>query len=307
MMSASPEPPPPSTPARSIVAGVRSFFLQRLSGRLLLGGGAAKLLASGLAATLPAVGAAVQWLSTAGGIALAAGTAMVGFKLVHVARQHLLWRVRRKLIISYIFIGVVPAILIVIFGVLAAWLLFWNLSAYLIRSALGDLADEATYLTGSTAIELARMPDAAAAQALLNRRQAADARLYPGMSLAIVPVADRRCPPPEDQPAASDANRPGAARHQPLASLRLAAGPQQPLVVPDEIPAWITCGGFSGAGPPDRASQGGRWRRPVGDSSGVADEQPGWVRRRCRSAVFRRREGENRDRHWSGHRAGQPG
>ncbi|MEK6630926.1 MAG: SpoIIE family protein phosphatase [Acidobacteriota bacterium] len=245
MMSASPELPPSPTSARSIVAVVRSFFLHRLSGRLLLGGGAAKLLASGLGATLPAVGAAVQWLSTAGGVALAAGTAIVGFKLVHVARQHLLWRVRRKLIISYIFIGVVPAILIVIFGVLAAWLLFWNLSAYLIRSALGDLADEATYLTGSAAIELARMPDAASAQALLHRRQAADARLYPGMSLAIVPVADRRCPP-RDQPAASDANRPGAARRHPLASLRLGAGPQQPLVVPDEIPAWITCGGFSG-------------------------------------------------------------
>ena len=58
-------------------------------------------------------------------------------------RTQLLWRVRRKLIIWYLFIGVVPAILIVTFFVLSGLLLFANLSSFLIRDSLTNLADEA--------------------------------------------------------------------------------------------------------------------------------------------------------------------
>ena len=52
------------------------------------------------------------------------------------AKRRLLWRVRRKLIISYIFIGFIPAILIVAFFLLGGLLLFSNFSSYLVQSRL---------------------------------------------------------------------------------------------------------------------------------------------------------------------------
>ena len=61
---------------------------------------------------------------------------------------------RRKLIISYLFIGVVPAILIVTFFVAVGLLLFANLSSFLIRASLTDLADEAMSVARIAAVEI---------------------------------------------------------------------------------------------------------------------------------------------------------
>ena len=65
---------------------------------------------------------------------------------VRLANRRLLWRVRRKLIISYIFIGCVPAILIVAFFLLGGLLLFSNFSSYLVQNRLKNLADRASTL-----------------------------------------------------------------------------------------------------------------------------------------------------------------
>ena len=54
-------------------------------------------------------------------------------------RRRLLWRVRRKLILSYIFVGLVPSLLIVTFFLLAGLLLFRNMASY-----LGDLGVKPT-------------------------------------------------------------------------------------------------------------------------------------------------------------------
>ena len=43
--------------------------------------------------------------------------------------QGFLWRVRRKLTLSYIFIGFVPVLLIVVFFLLCGLLLFFNVSS----------------------------------------------------------------------------------------------------------------------------------------------------------------------------------
>ena len=50
-----------------------------------------------------------------GGYALARGIAW--------AKRRLLWRVRRKLILSYVFVGLVPGLLIIAFGILQAWVM----------------------------------------------------------------------------------------------------------------------------------------------------------------------------------------
>ena len=73
-----------------------------------------------------------------------------------LAKRRLLWRVRRKLILSYIFIGFVPALLIVAFFLLCGFLLFFNFSSYLVQSRLRALSEQARFLAQSTALEIQR-------------------------------------------------------------------------------------------------------------------------------------------------------
>ncbi len=63
------------------------------------------------------------------------------FRLIVLAKRRLLWRVRRKLILSYIFIGFIPALLLVAFSLLCGFLLFYNFSSYLVQSRLRALSE----------------------------------------------------------------------------------------------------------------------------------------------------------------------
>ena len=72
-------------------------------------------------------------------VALVAGGAYFLARGLALAQRRLLWRVRRKLIISYIFIGFIPAILIVAFFLLGGLLLFSNFSSYLVQTRLRAL------------------------------------------------------------------------------------------------------------------------------------------------------------------------
>ena len=56
-------------------------------------------------------------------------------------KRRLLWRVRRKLILSYIFIGVVPSLLIIGFFLLGAWVVAINVGAYLFRDGYDDVVN----------------------------------------------------------------------------------------------------------------------------------------------------------------------
>ncbi|MCK7498501.1 MAG: hypothetical protein MZW92_53625 [Comamonadaceae bacterium] len=111
------------------------------------------------------------------------------------ARTQLLWRVRRKLIISHLFIGVVPAILIVTFFVLSGLLLFANLSSFLIRASLTDLADEAMSVA-RIAADRARVARPRAGGVARRSRGAPSCRAheFAGISLAVVPCPRSRCP-----------------------------------------------------------------------------------------------------------------
>src|SRR5438132_188034 len=80
------------------------------------------------------VPAFVGVIDTVAGVAIAAGAAYFLVQLFLLAKRRLLWRVRRKLILSYVFIGFVPAMLIVAFFVLGALLLFFNFSSYLVQA-----------------------------------------------------------------------------------------------------------------------------------------------------------------------------
>jgi sigma-B regulation protein RsbU (phosphoserine phosphatase) len=223
---------------------VREFFVRSLAGRLLIVGAAVKLLAFGFAAAGLGAARGIQGLSTLGGIALLVGTGILLYRLGRSARKQVLWRVRRKLIISYLFIGVVPAILIVTFFVLSGLLLFANLSSYLIRSSLGEVATDATHLARLATIEIESSAGELAAREVLERRVALTRARYPGISVAILPVGVGRC-------AAADAK---AATSR---SVRVNAGAWQHVVAPGLVPTWVTCAGFAGVLAHDTAAGGG--------------------------------------------------
>jgi serine phosphatase RsbU (regulator of sigma subunit) len=171
-------------------------------------------------------------IDTVAGLAIAAGAAYFAFRLIVLAQRRLLWRVRRKLILSYIFVGFVPALLIVAFFLLCGFLLFYNFSSYLVQSRLHALADRARFIAQSTAVELHR-PGGRDVAGIVARRQSAQADDLPELSIAVVPV-NRTCGGAADVKAA------------PSDSAIVIAGPWRHIDPPREIPGWIPCAGFSG-------------------------------------------------------------
>ena len=110
-------------------------------------------------------------LATIAGLLLFAGALVAAIPLLRAIRRRLLWRVRRKLTISYIFIGVVPAILIATFFLLCGLLLFFNVAGYTVRSRAASLVDEARSLARLIAADPAAAVPAGASTAIVAGEQ----------------------------------------------------------------------------------------------------------------------------------------
>ena len=143
-----------------------------------------------------------------------------------------LWRVRRKLTLSYIFIGFVPILLIVAFFLLCGLLLFFNVSSYLVQSRVSALVDETRFLAEATTIELAQAPDDPTFDEVLTRRQEAASARYHGASIVVVPTL-RMCGPANSAP--------GRTVSRPLMS-----GAWAHLDAPTILPDWVMCDGYAG-------------------------------------------------------------
>ena len=109
------------------------------------------------------------------------------YRAVRLARRSLLWRVSRKLLLSYILVGAVPILLLVTFSMLAFLLIFFDVSAYLVQSRVTALASEAGAIARLTEFELQRVPEARYADVAQRRRRAAAAE-YPSTSVTIASV-----------------------------------------------------------------------------------------------------------------------
>jgi serine phosphatase RsbU (regulator of sigma subunit) len=210
----------------SRLVAARVWLMRTLAGRLLIAGVALKLVAW--------VGAAIEWragvfdtLDTLGGIAILVSALIIGYRVYVLARYRLLWRVRRKLILSYIFIGVVPVLLVAVFFTLGGLLFFFNVSAFMLRNHVTSVIDGARFLAQAAAPTLdATSTDAQLTPGLATRQAAAAAR-YPLVSYALVP-SDRAC--------GSGSN---------AARLRVVAGPWSHVEAPPAIPDWVPCTGFA--------------------------------------------------------------
>ena len=134
-------------------------------------------------------------------------------------RRLVLWRVRRKLVLSYLLLGFVPVVLVALFALTGGVMLHTIVAAYVFDEGFRDLQDDVQQVAETSAIELGRTPQNV--QAALDRKVANLAPQYPALSLAVLPAA-------QDGAAVTE----GADR-------TARAGSWRHLQPPTSVPPWI--------------------------------------------------------------------
>jgi sigma-B regulation protein RsbU (phosphoserine phosphatase) len=199
----------------------RDLIFHSWAGRLFIVAALLKL-AVAVIRRVASVPGPIEVLSSAATIGLALSVGFFVWRLFLLMKRRLLWRVRRKLILSYIFIGVVPALLIVAFFMLGAWVVSTNVSAYLFRDGYDDIVNYANLAAAAAAAEVARTPNTAAET--VGRVQRSTSRMHRTLSIVFIPTAAASPP-------------------------MIAAGDWGHLrkMPPDRVPDWVTrADGFAG-------------------------------------------------------------
>ena len=179
---------PTSRPAAAPQPSPRELLFESWFGRLFLGAASLKfVLALWRVITgadpdrLPVV---VRVLSGAATLGLAITLGIFAWKLFVQIKRRLLWRVRRKLILSYIFIGVIPSLLILVFFLFAGSLVFMNVSAYLFKDGYDQIIENARLSAQAAATEITRNPGSAVET--IERVHRIRAGMYPAISIAFL-------------------------------------------------------------------------------------------------------------------------
>jgi sigma-B regulation protein RsbU (phosphoserine phosphatase) len=224
------------------------LLLHTLPGRVLVVGAVARVV-TWLAQRLFGESAALEAVGTVGTLALLAGVAYFTWRLISLARRQFLWRVRRKLILSFVFVGLVPALLIILFFGLCALFLVDSVSSYVLQARVDRLIEQTRIAAGTAATELARTGSEAEFERHVTRISEMLAPSHPAASVAVLPV-NRAC--------ASDAPKGGV----PARPTYAAAGRWAHVEPPRTLPTWIGCSGFAGVmaytpGPRSRDSSTG--------------------------------------------------
>ena len=260
-----PRPRPRAKREGGRVALIRYWATHTFSGRAVMYGAVAKVVAFLLAAVF----GAWSWfelIDTGGDLAIIIGALIVALRLFVTMKAQMLWRVRSKLTLSYIFMGFVPALLIIVFFMVAVLLLFFNVGGYMMRTDLSRVVDSAHFASESAALGVARENSSAGIRESLQVRRAVLASRYPGTSVALVPAAGR-CGRGQGGPSVPDE--------------RAATGPWTHRPAPTVIPAWVPCTGFAGLivlrrwrrAASGRARRGLAERRAAGGRPGRADRR----------------------------------
>jgi sigma-B regulation protein RsbU (phosphoserine phosphatase) len=212
---------------------MKHALLRTLPGRAIVTGVVVKALIFlvGVAVPLPGF---LRALDTVGSVAVAIGGAYFLVRGLTFAQQRLLWRVRRKLIISYIFIGFIPSLLIVAFFLLGGLFLFSNFSSYLVQNRLTSISDRMSTVATATAVEVQTSGERNAAAVLSRRRSVLDQE-FPNVSFALVPMP---------QGCGSVRRGDGSPARETAAAI---AGPWAHVAPPASVPAWLSvCKPFAG-------------------------------------------------------------
>jgi len=181
-----------------------------------------------LAAPLPT---ALRVLSGAATVGLLAALVYFAWRGVRRVQRRLLWRVRRKLIVSYVFIGFVPTLLILAFFLVGARLMSMNLGAYLFKAGYDTLVGEVRGLARETAAELSA--PGASPQAIIDGRIAIERERFADVSMALVPVEIGAA-------ATAAAGEPGDEVSAPPERPRYRSGPWWHAPPPETLPEWLS-------------------------------------------------------------------
>ena len=133
-------------------------------------------------------GAEAGWLrvlDAAGSIALVAALGYLLVRLLTLLQQRFLWRVRRKLVLSYVLIGFVPIALFGVSVVVFGALLLYTASSSLVQRSFADVMEDADELAAMSAIDLRGRAAPAEMRVVLSRRLEAVRERYPGASIAV--------------------------------------------------------------------------------------------------------------------------
>ena len=213
-----------AAPPGSRAEVIRAWLVGTFSGRALLVGASIKIVAFLLSLVLGR-SRGLDAFDAIGDVALVTATIALGYRIYLDLKRRLLWRVRRKLIVSYIFIGFVPVLLIIAFFLVSGALLFFNVSAYVLRSRITTVVDQTRFLAQTAAIEVQRAQTQQEVSEILTRRQARAVERFPMVSYALIPTS-RTCST--------------TAKPRPSLAMTL-AGPWGPMPAPHAIPEWVKC------------------------------------------------------------------
>jgi sigma-B regulation protein RsbU (phosphoserine phosphatase) len=199
-------------------------------------------------------------INTAATIALAFSVLFFVTRLVFLVQRRLLWRVRRKLILSYIFIGVVPSLLILGFFLLGSMFVSQGVGAYLFRDGYDEVTRNVQLIAEAAALEITRAPKSAQETIERVQRNGSSSLGYPALSLVFTPSSNTTL---------------SAVSRGPWEHLRGSATPVPP------IPPWLqrSAKGFVGTtaiAPPDAPNEAELVIRAV-RPTGPATAPTGWV------------------------------
>lgn len=194
-------------------------FHQTLPGRLFILSGALLLvlIITQQFVTLPAVLEIFRKV-----VSLAFIVSSVWLVVIAIARnrRRFLWRVRRKLILSYVFLGVFPVLLVSVFALVVAALFYMDVAAYMFHEGLNDLVDNVQQFAETSAVEIGRSP--ATVESAIDRKVANLKAQFSELSMAVVPVKPNGAP-------------------------IVSAGPWQHAPAPTSVPPWVALArGFHG-------------------------------------------------------------
>jgi sigma-B regulation protein RsbU (phosphoserine phosphatase) len=211
--------------------------MRSLPGRVLLVGVTIKLVTAAAALVAPGSWTLLDLVDAIGSLALIFVAGYLITRGVIWAKRRLLWRVRRKLILSYVFVGLVPGLLIIAFFLIAGLVLFFNVSSFLVQSRVRTVADQARFMAQSAVLEAEHGDPTEMLRRRLQQRLAIAAERFPFASVAVVPVKGLQCDVAQAAAAAS-------APHPSVPPMHI--GPWRHLDAPVSLPRWIRCDGFSG-------------------------------------------------------------
>jgi sigma-B regulation protein RsbU (phosphoserine phosphatase) len=170
-------PAPAPEPEPALPARLRAYFLGGWPGRILL----AALVVWGLAELGVPVPEPAAILATA---ALWCFGLLWGFRLVRWLVRRFMWRIRTKLLVSYLFIAVVPVVLLVMFFLLAGALMGGLVAGHMVSGEVQRAADSLDALATAA---MARLPlDDPHVAAALEARLAPARAIHPKLSYTLV-------------------------------------------------------------------------------------------------------------------------